>query len=185
MRMLLVAAGIAVTTVACGTQPTAEPDLSGQRQLAPRYGVSVSLPDGWHGGLTRGALVEATFPVPSAGSIGLREMAFPQLEGADARVLLFEAARENRSPPTDSSEYPPLERELRFEAAAFGADDGNSDDSRLTGHGFARKTFQVSGRLFVVFVETGSLPMDNPGRAHRVAEWLLTPSRGTSPRALR
>lgn len=126
--------------------------------LGPRYGITVALPEGWYGRLNRGAIVAATFPVPPEGSVGLREMAFPQVEGDDVRVLLFETAPENRSPPTDLGEFPTLVGPLRLEVGDFGASDGNSDDSLQTGHGFARKTFQVSGRLFVLFAETGFLP---------------------------
>jgi hypothetical protein len=58
---------------------------------------------GW---LSPGSLAAATFAVPPAGSVGLREMAFPQLEDDDVRILLFENAPENRSPldrcPSDS-----------------------------------------------------------------------------------
>ena len=146
------AVGLALIAAGCG----AERSASGQ--LGPRYGVSASLPEGWYGRLSRGALVAATFPLPREGSVSLREMAFLQLEEDDVRVLLFENAPENRSPPTDLGEYPTLVGELQFEASDFSSTDGNSDDSALTGHGFARRTVRTLNRLFVVFVETGVRP---------------------------
>lgn len=155
-RLTLIAIGATLVVAGCGAEQG--PERSAAQPLGPRYGISVSLPESWYGELSRGALVAATFPVPPEGSVGLREMAFQQLEDDDVRVLLFESARENRSPPTDLSEFPELSGALQLEVGDFGASDGNSDDSLLTGHGFARKTFQVSGRLFVLFAETGSLP---------------------------
>jgi hypothetical protein len=124
-RLTTVAVVAGLVAIGCGADRGAE--RSAARHIAPRYGISVALPEAWYGRLSRGALVAATFPVPPEGSIGLREMAFPRLEGDDVRVLLFETARENRSPPTDLSEYPELDGDLRFEADDFGSMDGNSE----------------------------------------------------------
>ncbi len=157
-RLTLLTIGAVLVATGCGAGHRAE--ASAASVIGPRYGISVALPEGWYGRVSRGALVAATFPVPPEGSVGLREMAFPRLEEDDARVLLFETARENRSPPTNPGEYPQLEGDLGFDAGDFGSMDGNSDDSVLSGHGFTRRTFQVSGRLFVVFVETGTRPPD-------------------------
>lgn len=85
-------------------------------------------------------------------------MTFPQLDEDDVRVLLFENAPENRSPPTDLGDYPALVGKVHFVASDFSDTDGNFDDSALTGHGIARRTFRLSDRLFVVFVETGTRP---------------------------
>jgi hypothetical protein len=158
-RLTLLAAGVALTTTGCGANA---PDKPGAQTLGPRYGISVELPEGWVGRLSRGALVAATFPVPPAGSVGLREMAFPQIEEDDVRVLLFENAPENRSPPTELGDYPVLVGKLEFAASDFSSMDGNSDDSVQSGHGFGRRPFRFSDRLFVVFVEAGTLP---PARA--------------------
>jgi hypothetical protein len=155
---ILIAVGAVLVATGCGAERRVE--ASGASVIGPRYGISVALPESWYGELSRGALIAATFPVPPEGSVGLREMAFPQLEDDDARLLLFETARENRSPPTNPGEYPQLDGYLGFEPGDFGSMDGNSDDSALSGHGFARRTFRMSERLFVVFVETGARPPD-------------------------
>lgn len=140
------------------TEPKAEPAASGPRALGPRYGISVSLRAGWHGRLGRGALHAATFPLPPEHLPCWVEMACRRLGEQDVRVILFENGLENRSPPTDLGEFPEIAGPLRLDPTDFAPSDGNSEDSLATGHGFARRTFQLSGRLFVLFVETGSLP---------------------------
>jgi hypothetical protein len=80
------------------------------------------------------------------------------VEDDDLRLVLFENGAENRSPPPNLAEYPQLSGPLRFAPDEFEPNDGNSDDSERTGHGFARKTFRTSGRLFVAFVEAGTRP---------------------------
>ncbi len=101
----------------------AEQEQGDSRVVGPRYGISVSVPDGWEASLTRGAFVAET---------------------ENAQLQLFETGRENASPPTDLDEYPELTGDLRLDARDFA--------------GGARRTFQRSGRLFVLFVETGSRP---------------------------
>jgi hypothetical protein len=132
--------------------PRSSPDL-----LGPRYGISVSLPPGWDGRVGRGVVQAATFPLPPEHLPCWVEMACGRLTRTDVRVVLFENGRENR-PPVDLGEFPELSGDIQLEATDFGPSDGNSEDSLATGHGFARRTFQLSGRLFVLFVETGSLP---------------------------
>jgi hypothetical protein len=125
---------LALTSVLCSSCGGAEESPGA---LGPRYGISVSLPDGWDGELRRGAL---------------------RAKSNDAEIELFETGRENTSPPPNLREYPALDGALRFDGRDFKAGDGVTVDSKATGHGFARRTFQLSGRLFVVFVETGSRP---------------------------
>jgi hypothetical protein len=161
------AAAIAVVP-ACGsveaesertaTQPEAQRSASSPNLLGPRYGISISLPDGWDGRVSRGVVHAATFPLPADFRPCWMEIACGRLTQHDVRVLLFENGRDNRSPPTDLSEFPELSGVLRLNAADFERSDGATEDSRASGHGFARRTFQLSERLFVLFVETGSWP---------------------------
>lgn len=44
---------------------------------------------------------------------------------------------------------------LRLDADDFEPYDGVTEDSRASGHGFARRTFQLSDRFFVLFAEAG------------------------------
>lgn len=119
------AAAIALVTVLGASCGGGE---AGSARVDPRYGISISEPDGWDARIARGLVVA---------------------ERASARVRLFETARENRSPPTDVGTYLPLDGALRFDKGDFRAHDGQA---------IAMRSFRLSGRLFVAFVETSSLP---------------------------
>jgi hypothetical protein len=93
-----------------------------------RYGISISQPEGWDARIARGLVVAET---------------------ANARVRLFETALENRSPPTDIGAYSALDGPLQFAAGDFRAQDNQA---------IATRSFRLSERLFVAFVETSSLP---------------------------
>lgn len=103
-------------------------DQDGPDAADARYGISVSAPEGWDARVARGLLVA---------------------EKANARVRLFETALENRSPPTSTREYPELTGALQLDEGDFRPHDG---------HAIATRNFRLSGRRFVAFVETASLP---------------------------
>ncbi len=126
--------------------------------LGRRYGITTTLPPGWHGRLGRGVLAAATVPVANGRSCWGRCRP-PAAD--DVYVFLFENSRENRSPPTDGREFPDASRPVRLGADDFESFDGITEDSRALGHAFARRTFQLSGRLFSLFVETGSWPLSD------------------------
>jgi hypothetical protein len=160
-RLAVVAAAVAFLDVGCGgeqaaeqaTQPMAKPVIAGPRQLGSRYGISVRLPAGWDGRLGRGVLHAASFPLPPEAS-GWAAKASKRLAADDALVLLFENGP-GRSPPLEVAGYPELSGPLRLDAGDFEPFDGVTEDSRATGHGFARRTLQLSGRFFVLFAEAG------------------------------
>lgn len=154
---LIVLAGLGA---GCGARGAAEsaPDPAppvGQSsgQLGPRYGIAVVLPDGWDGRLGRGAFHAASFPLPED-SVGWAVEAAETLSPDDVLLSLYENEPPASEPP-GPDEYPKVDGPVRFEASDFMPFDGLTDDSRATGHGYARETFQMSGRLFVVFAETG------------------------------
>ena len=161
IRLAVGSAAVALVGVGCGgertgeeaAQPKAKLVVAGPRQLGPRYGVSVTLPAGWDGRLGRGTLHASSFPLPPEAP-GWAVKATKHLARDDMLVLLFEN-EPHRSLPLDLGGYPQLARPLRLDAGDFEPFDGVMEDSRSTGHGFARRTFQVSGRFFVMFAETG------------------------------
>jgi hypothetical protein len=123
------------------------------RQLGPRYGIAAILPAGWNGRLGRGALHASSFPLPVDAPGWMREAAI-RLAPGDALVTIFENEPRDDAPP-ELFEYPELDGPLRLDADAFQPFDGITEDSRSTGHGYARRTFQVSRRFFVLFAVTG------------------------------
>jgi hypothetical protein len=139
--------GAALLAAGCGAERATDPAIPAKseqaagaaRQLGPRYGIAVTLPAGWEGRLGRGALHAASFPL-AAGVSPWTPEAGTQLRPDDVLVAVFENEL-RRSPP--------------LEVADFERFDGITEDSRTTGHGFARRTFQVAGRFFVLFAETG------------------------------
>lgn len=145
----------------CGAAATDEQHRDGSagvgapagRVLGPRYGVSATLPRGWDGVLARGALHAATFPV-SAGLPAWDRHA-TDLREDDVVLSLFEN-EPRRSPPLEPGEYPSLEGRLGLEADDFHPFDGVTEDSRVTGHGYARRVFRTAGRFFVLFAESGA-----------------------------
>jgi hypothetical protein len=160
-RLAVVAAAVTLLGIGCGGEGAAEQAtprkaelvLAGPRQLGSRYGISVTLPAGWHGRLGRGTLHAASFPLPPEAP-GWAANASKRLAADDVLVLLFENGLQ-RTPPLEVARYPELSGPLRLDRADFEPFDGVTEDSRATGHGFARRTFQVSGRFFVLFAEAG------------------------------
>jgi hypothetical protein len=135
------------------TQATPEEAAAEPRELGPRYGIAATLPPGWDGRLRRGVLYAATFVVPSDAP-GWAVEARKQLAPHDVLLELFEN-EPRESAPGELSAYGELSGPLRLDAEDFEPFDGVTEDSRASGHGFARGTFQVSDRFFVLFVEAG------------------------------
>jgi hypothetical protein len=127
-------------------------------KLGPSYGLSITLPAGWHGRIRRGAVQAATFPLAAEASGWVHEDDARRLGADDVVVSVFETAPENTSPPPSREEYPPLVDPLSFGASDLESWDGITEDSKLSGRGYRRTSFELSGRLFVAFVETGSWP---------------------------
>lgn len=159
--LVALTAGLALLVGGCGgeratdqaTRAKPEQGISAARQLGPRDGIAVMLPAGWDGRLGRGALHAASFPLAADLSPWTPE-AGKQLSADDVLVALFED-EPRPSPPLEVSDYPELSGPLRLDTGDFEPFDGITDDSRATGHGYARRTFQVSGRFFVLFAEAG------------------------------
>jgi hypothetical protein len=157
----LIAAVAVLSLVGCGSGPQAEEatqasvdqTAAGTRQLGPRYGIAVTLPPGWDGRLGRGVLHAASFTLP-ADAPGWPFEAGKRLAPEDVLLLLFE--NEPREPsPEELSSYRELSGPLRLDAEDLEPFDGVTEDSRASGHGFAQRTFQLSGRFFVLFAEAG------------------------------
>jgi hypothetical protein len=159
-RGAVVAAGVVLVAAGCGAEhgrtPSSEARTEERRAdaLGPRYGVAVTLPAGWDGRLGRGALHAASFRfsadvsawVPKAGK---------EMSADDVIVSVFEN-EPRRGRPLEVAEYPELPGPLRLDVDDFEPFDGITEDSRATGHGYARRTFQVAGRFFVLFAESGT-----------------------------
>jgi hypothetical protein len=143
----------AVETPEQARQVEADRAADAPRQLGPRYGIAVTLPAGWDGWLGRGALHAASFPLP-ADAPGWTRKAAERFAPSDVLVTIFEN-EPRRSPPLELAEYPELDGPLRLDAGDFQPFDGITEDSRASGHGYARRTFQLSGRFFVLFAEAG------------------------------
>jgi hypothetical protein len=162
LRQLAVLAALALLTTGCGAEQAAEQarQADGERvsatsrRLGPRYGIAVTLPAGWDGRLERGALYAASFPL-AADLSPWTPKAGKQLQADDLLVAVFED-EPPRSPPLQAPGYPELSGQRRLDAADFEPFDGITEDSRATGHGYARRTFQVAGRFFVLFAEAGN-----------------------------
>jgi hypothetical protein len=159
---LLLAVTLAFVGGACGSaeaggEETVARNAPGATPLSGRYGVSLAPPAGWDLRVVRGAVHAATFPLPAPRS-KWAQTASKTLGAEDALVLMFEHELGQSSPPLDAREYPALRGPLQLRPTEFAGSDGVTDGSAASGHGFARRLFSVSGRAFVLFVETGSVP---------------------------
>jgi hypothetical protein len=168
-HLVALAAGVALLAAGCGaqqatdqaTQAKTDKELRGTRQLGPRYGIALTLPAGWDAQLGRGALHAASFSL-AAGLSAWAPKTAKQLRADDVLVAVFENEPRRGRPP-ERAEYPELSGPLRLGADDFEPFDGVTEDSRATGHGYARRTFQVSGRFFVLFAEAGErVPSPSP-----------------------
>jgi hypothetical protein len=163
-RRALVAATLALCVAACGTEQaprdTTEQGAAGTHELGPRYGITVTLPAGWDGRLSRGALHAANFALPPDAP-GWPFEAGKRLATQDVLLQLFENEPRD-APPEELSDYRELSGPLRLGARDFEPFDGVTEDSRASGHGFAQRPFRVSGRLFVLFAEAGERVPSGP-----------------------
>jgi hypothetical protein len=167
--LIALTVGAALLAAGCGAQQatdrstqarTEESVSASARQLGPRFGIAVMLPAGWDGRLERGALHAASLPLHADPSPWTAE-ADKHTQADDVLVAVFED-EPRRSPPLEHGEYPELLEPLRLDAHDFQPFDGITEDSRATGHGYARRMFKVSGRFFVLFAETGErIPSDS------------------------
>jgi hypothetical protein len=153
-----IAVAVLLSLVGCGSERQAEEATQGStaepRELGPGYGIAVTLPPGWDGRLRRGVLYAASFALP-ADAPGWAVEAGKQLAPQDVLLELFEN-EPRESAPEELSAYAELSGPLRLDAEDFEPFDGVTEDSRASGHGFARRTFRVSDRFFVLFVEAGA-----------------------------
>jgi hypothetical protein len=155
------ATGVALLAAGCGALRSTDHEgqapggkvLAGKRKLGPRYGVALTLPTGWDGQLGRGAVHAASFPLPGSLSAWAPN-AIKKLKTGDLLVSVFENESQ-RSPPLDLAQYRKLSGQMRLDSNDFKSFDAITEDSRASGHGYARRMFQVSGRFFVLFVEAG------------------------------
>jgi hypothetical protein len=123
---------VAVLATACGS---AEP---GAR--AERYGISLDVPEGWYGEITRGTVRLGTVP---AGT---------RLGDGDVAVVLFEHELmpfELHQPASPNDDWPPrfTQADIRDPDTRGAVDSGDAPGRRLVA---------VNGRRFNVFVESGS-----------------------------
>ena len=158
LRRLAVAAAVVVGAGGCGgsvgDDGVARDGAAAPRPGEARYGLAIAFPAGWHGRIRRGAVHAATTPLPDEHAGWAREVA-RRLRSDDAFLVLYETEPRPELPVGDG-EFPDLRGPLSFSASDVATSDGVTEDSRASGHGFARRTFSVNGRLFVVFVEFGS-----------------------------
>jgi hypothetical protein len=158
-RRLAVLAALGALASGCGAVETPEQARqvgatpSTSRPLGPRYGIAVTLPAGWDGRIGRGALHAGSFPLPGDAP-GWTRTAAKGLAPDDVLVTIFEN-EPRRSPPLQAGEYPELNGPLRLDTGDFEPFDGVTEDSGATGNGYARRTFRLSGRFFVLFAEAG------------------------------
>lgn len=135
----------AVSATACGGADAPRGD-GGRDAALSRYGLTIEVPAGWEGEISRGALRLANGALPRA-QLGPRA-----LEPDAVVVELLE-----REPSPDewggirASAGPP----------AFAADDFAAPEPGTApgDHGVARRFRTIAGRAFVLFAESGSRPV--------------------------
>ena len=115
------------------------------RQIAG-FGIAATLPSGWQGRVTRGALVASTGELPRERGWLSTELG-KSLRPGDLGVLLFEIEPAHGIPiePSFYRQGPPRPFRPREFAGAGG-------------QRFARRNFTVAGRLFDLFVEARDRP---------------------------
>jgi len=163
-RAALVTVALLATGCGAGAGPETDSIASATTDAAKsaggRYGLEFTPPKGWHARIRRAAVHAANFPLPEDRPGWMRETSV-RLQADDVSAVLFEVeAREG--PTTDLSLYAPLSGPLRLHPSDFKGSDGLTEDSAASGHGFARRTFSLADRLFVLFVEAGSRPARAP-----------------------
>jgi hypothetical protein len=122
------------------------------------YGISATLPPGWHGHFGRGLFEASTTPLPRSGVSPSASLS-GALGGEDIGLLLFEDV------PTAGVPFNPHaygRAPLRpFTLRDFASGPSGSD----RGHRFVRRGIRVSGRYFALFAEAGSAKPSAPGVA--------------------
>lgn len=140
---LLLLTGLALPA-ACGG---AVHEAADEARALERYGIRITVPDGWHARLTRATVEAATLPVASA-------RPRPALGEDDIVVRIFEFE-------PDPAYYSTAELERGYAEGpprAFTADEFRPPDfsgENAGDHGFARRNFVVAGRYFDLFAESG------------------------------
>jgi hypothetical protein len=127
---------IALLVTACG---------SGEPAAGPAgYGISLDVPEGWYGGVTRGTVRLGT--VPAGAPLG----------ADDVSVILFEY---EPAPPEgpEAVAYYKDDWPARFETEDFVRPEGGTLINER--HGTARRAVAVNDRLFNVFAESGVRPL--------------------------
>lgn len=151
-RIALVAA--AVLLASCGATEDRSRDADstaaerGAQQpggrVLERYGIRAELPHAWDGELRRAALHAANFDLaeltPGA-----------PLRGDGVLVQLFETDRDHDSPPTELSLFPELDAAPALAASDFRP----PEPGTFQAGAYARRTFALAGRPFVLFVASG------------------------------
>jgi hypothetical protein len=134
---------LTVTTIAA-LAPDAGPGelqaTEGARRISG-FGMAATLPSGWQGRVTRGALIASTGPLPPGRGWLSTELG-RRLRAGDLGVLLFEA-EPAPGVPIDPSFY------RRGRPRAFAA----REFARPGRQRMAARNFSVAGRLFDLFVE--------------------------------
>jgi hypothetical protein len=136
---------LSLAFAACGELDSQAADDTPSLQ---RYGISVALPDGWHGRLTRATVEAATVP------LGAVAQEVP-LGADDVAVELFEFEPDPES--FGAAEHDPSYSKGRprpFSAEEFGPPELGGENPAK--HGFARRNFSLAGRDFDLFVESGT-----------------------------
>jgi hypothetical protein len=140
----LVAAALIASALACGGVESLPREESATLE---RYGVSVTVPPGWHARLTRATVEAATVPdIPSGNDVSLGN--------DDMLVRLFEAEPEPQF-LEETRRFHPDGLPAPFTAEGFGPPEWGGGNPK--GHGFARRNFALSGRYFDLFVEAGAV----------------------------
>jgi N-acetylneuraminic acid mutarotase len=117
-----------------------KPPLASAGRIAG-FGITATLPSGWHGRVTRGTLMASTATLPPERGWLSTELG-RSLRPGDLGVLLFEAER-GFGVPIEPSVY------LRGPARPFTA----REFAHTSRQRFARRNFTVGGRFFDLFVE--------------------------------
>jgi hypothetical protein len=142
----LAAVVVAGLAAGCGA---VEAETSADATRLERYGMRVAVPEGWHARMTRGTIEVATAALPSSSP--------PHLRAPDIAVRLFEfepdpasfTAAELEAAYSDGPPPP-------FQAEEFRPSEEPSGG--VADHGYARRNFRFAGRLFDLFVESGTRP---------------------------
>jgi hypothetical protein len=142
LRPALLLALVSLAAAGCGAVDSQGGEST--RSLE-RYGIGITLPDGWHARLTRGTVEAATVPLADAGQP-------VTLDAGDVAVRLFEFEPDSEYAAEIARSYTGGRPEP-FAADEFGPPELGGENPEA--HGFARRNFSLAGRYFDLFVEAG------------------------------